>query len=359
MAAAVQIAQQIQSVAGLVEVVGISGDWPGMVKPRAYCPTDQNACEADAGRVDVEHVLRGFRDMLVAAGRSKGTQRVYVCLVRRWLLGGGAPGHLDSELFARWLRGYRERVSAAQVNGVIKACRAFYRAQALCSHCAPGEDLKLPAMRHLPPRAVRHFTLEQVADVLAAPDVDSWIGFRDHVLMRVLFETGVRASELVNVSMGDVLADGTVFVRRGRGVPDRYVPISQDLQALLAHWLARRREVRPGKRLVLFVGRHGRGLSARTVWAIVDRHSRASLGRAMGIAQLARAGKPWSGHYPHLLRATIAVTWHARGMPLTAIASLLGHASITTTARYVAVDIEQLRAAIARHPRNRLAVPPR
>lgn len=327
-----------------------------MVKPRAYRPIDRKACDADSGRVDVEHVLRGFRDMLVAAGRSNGTQRVYVCLVRRWLLAGGAPGHLDSSLFAQWLRGYRERVSAAQVNGVIKACRAFYRSQAACGHCSPGEDLKLPAMRHLPRRMIRHFTLEQVADVLAAPDVSTWIGFRDHVLMRVLFETGLRASELVHLSLGDVLADGMVFVRRGRGGRDRYVPITQDLQALLAHWVDRRREVKPGKRLVLFVGTHGRGLGQRTAWSIVNHHSRATLGRAMGIVHLASAGKPWSGHYPHLLRATIATAWHARGMPITAIADLLGHASIASTAHYVAVDLEQLRAAIAHHPRSRAAL---
>lgn len=305
--------------------------------------------------MDVEQVLRGFRDMLVAAGRAKGTQRVYVCLVRRWLLAGGAPGHLDTVLFARWLRGERARVSAAQVNGVIKACRAFYRSQAACGQCARGEDGKLPAMRHLPPRAVRHFTLEQVADVLSAPDVETWIGFRDHVLLRVLFETGVRSTELVQLSMGDVLADCMLFVRGATRGRDRYVPITQDLHALLAHWVDRRRVVRPGKRMVLFVGTRGRGLSARTVWSIVDRHSRAALGRAMGIAQLARAGKPWAGHYPHLLRATIATEWHARGMPLAAIADLLGHASIATTARYVAVDIEQLRAAVACHPRARSA----
>lgn len=324
-----------------------------MVIPRAYCPIDPAGLAAGADRsAEIEQVLAQFRALLAVMGRSVMTQRVYVGVVRRWLHAGGAPGHLDAVVCSAWLAARRRAVSTASVNTDIKALRAFYRGQAACGQCAKGEDAKLPQLRHLPDRLVRYLTLDQVADVLAMPDISTWCGFRDHVLLRVLFETGLRSGEITRLGMGDVLPDGMVFVHRGKGGRDRYVPITQDMQALIAHWIDRRRISRPGKRAALFLSHRGKPLSQRTVWHIVDKHTRAALGRAIGIVHMVGSGRPWQGQYPHLLRASIATAWHQRGMPVTAIAELLGHSSIATTAHYVAVDLEQLRKAIACHPRS-------
>lgn len=315
---------------------------------------NRKACEAEPGSLVHAAALARFDALLAGSGRSAVTRRLYGSIVRRWLDAGGVPGHLDAQACSMWLADARRAdLSVNTVNGRIKALRAFYRAMATMELCAPGEADRLPALRRVPQRLPRYLDDDQVAAVLAQPDVTTWQGLRDHVLLRTLYETGLRASELAALSVGDVLGDGLLFVRRGKGGRDRYVPITQDLHALLCHWMDRRRETGAGKRLVLFVGTHGRGLSRRTIWSIVDRHARAALGRALGIGVLARAGQPWQGHYPHLLRASIATHWHQRGMPITAIAQMLGHADVATTAHYVAVDLEQLRAAVAHHPRAR------
>lgn len=314
------------------------------MKPRTYCPIVPSACEADAGQVDVfGTVLGGFQGVLRAAGRTDGTQRVYVSLARRWLEAGGVPGHFDSARFSRWLRDYRREVSAAQVNGVIKAVRAFYRAMAVLGHCTPGEHAKLPRMRRVPAQTPRYWTPDQVAALVAAPDASTWLGLRDRAVLQVLADTGVRASELVALNLGDLLDDGTLYVRGARRDRDRYVPTTPALRATLADWIARRVEARPGKRAVLFVSTRGRRLSTDTVGRIVATHA-----RSFGLIALC-GGRAT----PTLLRNSLAVALTQRGMPITAAAQLLGHADVATTARFVAADLTPLRAAVAHHPRAR------
>lgn len=330
-----------------------SGYWPECMKVRAYCPIDPLACEAVPDRSGGLQVLGVFRDMLGAARRSVGTQRVFVGLVRRWLDAGGVAGHLDSGRFATFLRRERDRVGASQCNNIISACRAFYRAMAAAGHCAPGEDLRLPKLRRPPRPAPRYLTADQVAALLAAPDPRTWLGCRDAAVLRLLAGTGLRTGQLVGLTLGDVLADDMLYVRGSCRDRDRYVPLSPELRAAIDDWLRRRCEAHPGKRSALFVTARGLPMGADTARRIVDHHARASLGRAMGIAQLARAGVPWAGHSPALLRASAAMAWHDRGVPATTIAQLLGQADVASAVHYVAADIAPLRAAVAHHPRAR------
>jgi site-specific recombinase XerD len=65
----------------------------------------------------------------------------------------------------------------------------------------------------------------------------------------------------------------------------------------------------------------------------------------------AARSRPWTGQYPHLLRASMATTLLRHGCPLTAIMQMLGHTSLDSTARYLEADITHLREAIAKHPR--------
>jgi site-specific recombinase XerD len=127
------------------------------------------------------------------------------------------------------------------------------------------------------------------------------------------------------------------------------------------HWLRVRRALVRGKNNTLFVTHRGRAFrGGRTVWYIVNRHARAALGIGCGFDRVATTArrKPWTGHYPHLLRASMAAHMLARGCDLVAIAALLGHGSVTQTAEYLATDFPTLRAAAGLHPRaKRKAIP--
>src|SRR5690606_12368001 len=140
------------------------------------------------------------------------------------------------------------------------------------------------------------------------PDLSTFVGFRDHVIMATLYQCGLRAGELARLGLGDVLPDGLLYVH-GKGGRDRLVPYGGPGRALLEQYLQRRACTRPGKRSALFVTVHGRPLGgARAVWVIVNRYARRALGLAAGYGRLdaAARGRPWRGHYPHQLRAAFA-----------------------------------------------------
>lgn len=305
-------------------------------------------------QVDATDALTRFARIL-AGSRSPTTVRLYVGVVRRWLAFGGAVDRLDAGLLQRWLGDRRRQKAApATVNVDLKALRAFYDTMALIGACGQAESNNCPSNRRVPPRLVRAFDDGQVLAMLAAPDVSTFTGFRDSLMMRTLWEAGLRATELVGLGVGDVLPDA-VYVAAGKGGRSRWAPISAELYNLLVGYMQLRATTRPGKRAALWVTAAGRALrSRRSVWAIVSRWARATLGDAAGYDRVRRAARqrPWSGQYPHLLRASMATTLLRHGCPLTAIMQMLGHTSLESTARYLAVDITQLREAIAKHPRN-------
>ena len=344
-------------------------DWQRPLIPRGYRQHAQDpagaglsvaglAGPAQAADLDnaAREALRRFAQVLATAGRSANTRRLYGAAAARWLAAGGRPGHLDPALAARWL-GERRRAGCAPatLNLDVKAMRAFYRAMHVLGLTSAAESTKAPRQRREPQRLVRAYSAAEVRILLDAPPADTWTGARDRLLLRTLWETGLRGGELARLSIGDLLPEGLVFVdggKRGRG---RYVPIAAPLHAALLDWIgSRRREARPGKRSVLFVRQDGRGLAgAGAVWRIVSRYAQRALGTPCGFSRVRGARKPWTSHSPHVLRASIATALHAHGMPVSAVGELLGHASLDSTARYVAVDVEGLRAAVHSNPRLR------
>lgn len=305
-------------------------------------------------------IVARFDQVLATAGRSANTRRLYGAAVARWLAFGGNPGHLDPELASRYI-GERRRagLSAAALNLDVKAMRAFYRAMHVLGFTSATEGAKAPRQRREPRRLVRYYTDGEVSALVDAPDRSTWIGARDHLVLRTLAETGLRGGELARLELGDILPEGFLFVRAGKGGADRYIPIAAGLHAALLGWVSGPRcEARPGKRAVLFVTHNGRGLSGSgAVWRLFVKYARAALGAACGHQPVSGARgtsrKAWTGHSPHLLRASVATALQARGMPLNGVAEFLGHASLQSTVRYVSVDLGGLRGAIAKHPRLR------
>jgi site-specific recombinase XerD len=329
------------------------------VIPRRYSQEQCPEVESAVLSVDSRDALARFARIL-AGSRSPTTVRLYVGVARRWLAYGGAVDRLHADRLHQWLADRRrQHASPATVNVDIKALRAFYDTMALVGAAPQGESNNLPSNRRVPRRLVRWFTDDQVLAILSAPDVSTFVGFRDAVMLRTLWETGLRASELVNLGLGDVHPDA-VYVAAGKGGRSRWVPISAELHNLLQGYIALRTATRPGKRAALWVSHRGQALrSRRSVWLIVSQHARAALGTAVGYDRVRRAARqrPWSGHYPHLLRASMATTLLHHGCPLPAIMQMLGHSALESTACYLGADIEHLRAAIAKHPRHGSARP--
>lgn len=295
-------------------------------------------------------LLDAYGRFLRVCGRSPKTVLAYTAVVARFLP-VQEDGHADDPV-RRYLRARSGVLSPNSVNMEISALRSWFAWRHMVDP-AGWQPSGWPRMRRRPERLVRALDDHEVGVLLAAPDLSTLVGLRDHLIMATLYQCGLRASELVGLRLNDVLVDGLLHVH-GKGNKSRLVPFGGAWHGLLETYLQRRAAQRPGKRSALFVTKDGRALrDGRSVWVIVNRYARRSLGVGCGFSRLEAhtRGKPWQGHYPHLLRASFATELMKNGLDLFAIAQMLGHDNIDTTSRYLGVDIAHLRAAAAHHPR--------
>jgi len=179
---------------------------------------------------------------------------------------------------------------------------------------------------------------QQVEALLKAPPIQTDRGLRDRAMLELLYATGLRVSELVNLGILDLsLADGVVRVVEGKGGKDRLVPLGGEA----AHWLARyQKESRPsllGTRTsqALFVTARAQAMTRQSFWILIKKYAVAAGVRA-----------PIS---PHVLRHAFATHLLNHGADLRVVQLLLGHADISTTQIYTHVARERLQQLHARH----------
>ena len=179
--------------------------------------------------------------------------------------------------------------------------------------------------------------------VIHAPDTRSVIGYRDRTILEVLYSTGIRKSELNNLTLSDVDYDeGLLRVISGKGGKDRVVPVGRIACRYLENYI---KTVRP--MLIrdpyddhLFLSARGRKLSKNTLWEMVRKY-----------AKRARVTKDV---YPHCFRHSCATSMLKNKADIRVIQELLGHASLTSTQVYTHLAITDLKEIHARcHPREK------
>jgi site-specific recombinase XerD len=132
--------------------------------------------------------------------------------------------------------------SARSRNTRLAAIRSFFRYVAMTDpawllHCQ--RILAMPNKRYVK-RAVTFLDAEEIAALLAAPDRSTWAGRRDHALLLLAIQTGLRASELMNLRCGDVALGSGAHIRcMGKGRKERCTPLRRDTAKLLAAWIGK------------------------------------------------------------------------------------------------------------------------
>jgi integrase/recombinase XerC len=183
--------------------------------------------------------------------------------------------------------------------------------------------------------------LEQVQKLLEAPDDTDLLGARDRAMLEVLYSSGIRVSELVELDMSDMdLQEGILRVR-GKGRKDRLTPIgSQAIKALQHYFELRSGDVRlqsPATQRV-FLNKHGEALSTRSVRRKLDKY-------------LVEAGLD-PGISPHTLRHSFATHLLNNGADLRSVQELLGHQSLSTTQIYTHLTTTRVKQVYDQaHPR--------
>jgi integrase/recombinase XerD len=180
-------------------------------------------------------------------------------------------------------------------------------------------------------RPVTYWEPEVVAAILAEPDRATTFGARDHALLLFLYNTGARVSEAIGVRRRDLQLTRPHHVRlHGKGSKERLCPLWPETAAALAQLLPT--DVDDG---VVFRSRRGDQLSRDGVTYLLVKYARRA-SRGQPILRRSRVS-------PHILRHSCAVALLQAGVDITVIRDYLGHASIATTSRYVASNLQMKR----------------
>jgi integrase/recombinase XerD len=198
-------------------------------------------------------------------------------------------------------------------------------------------------MKRFDRRQIGFLSREHIEAIIAAPDMSTWIGRRDRVLLATLYNTGARVSEIIGIQVDDLNLSGCPSVRlRGKGRKERSIPLWTSTASELRHWL---REQSHTGTSPLFPSRAGSKLSRTNV---TERLQLAVKAAATAHSELARRKVT-----PHIFRHSLAMHLLQAGVDVAVIALWLGHESPTTTHMYVEADLAMKeRTLIALRPPN-------
>jgi integrase/recombinase XerD len=173
--------------------------------------------------------------------------------------------------------------------------------------------------------------------LLNAPDTMQPLGLRDKAMLEILYASGLRVSELVNLSVTSVSLDMGVLSVMGKGGKERMVPLGEEALLWLLRYLsgARQQILRDAISDALFVTQRGAAMTRQAFWYLIKRHALQA-----GLTRLPS---------PHVLRHAFATHLLNHGADLRVVQMLLGHADISTTQIYTHVARERLKQVHAKH----------
>ncbi|MDQ2766159.1 MAG: site-specific integrase [Gemmatimonadota bacterium] len=240
--------------------------------------------------------------------------------------------------------------TAATRNSRLAAIHSFARFAATNhpEHLELCQRVLAVPFKRARPRLVEYLEAREISAILDAPDRASPDGRRDHALMLTLFNTGARVQEILDVRPSDLQLVRPLQVRlRGKGRKERICPLWPRTVKVLRAFLTES-GVEPTSTQQLFRNRRGEPLTRFGVRYLLRKHTEHATTAVKTLAA--------KRVHPHVIRHTTAVHLLQAGVDLVTIGHWLGHASVETTNRYAAVDLETKRAAVAKaRPVGRVA----
>jgi integrase/recombinase XerD len=239
-----------------------------------------------------------------------------------------------------WVRSLSKGAASSQARK-LTALRMFARFM-VRERLRPDDFTELLSGPKLARRLPHSLSTAEVGRLLASPGGGDPASLRDRGLLELFYSSGLRVSELAALTLQQVdLKNGFARVF-GKGSKERVVPMGERARDAVGAWIASGRPhfVKAKTRSELFLNSRGTSLSRVGLWGIVKKHAKRA-----GITKVVK---------PHLLRHSFATHLLSGGADLRSIQEMLGHASISTTQIYTAVEGKRLLDQHARfHPRNK------
>lgn len=250
--------------------------------------------------------------------------------------------------YVAWLRGRNSAaapLAESSISRAVVAVRNFYKFNSKeYATVDPIHDFHPPK---IPKRLPKALTVGEITSLInyAFKEADV-ISLRDVALIEILYATGARISEVVNLSISDIAQlkeGGSLAVKlKGKGSKERVVPVGRYAREAVNDYLVRVRPMLESSRKTdaLFLNRRGQRLSRQSAWEIIT-----------SVASRAKIDRDVT---PHSLRHSFATHLLDGGADIRVVQELLGHSSVTTTQIYTMITIDKLRESYASaHPRAR------
>ncbi len=226
------------------------------------------------------------------------------------------------------------------IGRLIASLRRFYRycLRENLIQTDPTLQIESPKLPRSLPKSLNE---QEVEDLLNAPDINQSIGLRDRAMLELLYASGLRVSELVNISVNEVSTQDGVVRVTGKGSKTRLVPMGVEAADWIVRYLKYGRPEILQKKMsnYLFVTARATAMTRQAFWYLIKRY-----------ALQAGIHKPMS---PHVLRHAFATHLLNHGADLRVVQMLLGHSDISTTQIYTHVARERLKSLHSvHHPRG-------
>lgn len=236
-----------------------------------------------------------------------------------------------------WMR--EQGMAPATIARRLAALRSFYKYLVQEDYLKqnPAQDVQAPKPNKRLPVVL---SVSEVEQLIGQPDEAEPIGIRDRAILELLYATGLRVSELVNLDLQHINIPRKQLRCIGKGDSERIVPLGSISAQAVGKYIEKAREdlVSDPSEKALFVNHHGRRLTRQGIWKIVKRHARkADIDKKIT---------------PHTLRHSFATHLLENGADLRSVQELLGHADISTTQMYTHLTSGHLKDVYSRaHPR--------
>lgn len=295
-----------------------------------------------------------LRHLTIERGMAKNTLLAYKRDLAKYLEALEKVGITDSaEITEIVVRNFAQALVsekglvATSVARILAAVRGFHKFM-LFEGISDNDVSAAVKPPKAPKRLPKAISIQEVESLLkaAGPEPDDVAGaadiirVRDRAILELLYATGARVSEIVNMDLDDLI-DPEIVRLFGKGSKERIVPVGKYAQAAVAAYLVRVRPTLATLSLgtpALFLNQRGSRLSRQSIWQIIS-----------DSAQAAKLGVEVS---PHTFRHSFATHLLEGGADVRVVQELLGHASVTTTQIYTLVTVDALREIYASsHPR--------
>ena len=231
-------------------------------------------------------------------------------------------------------------LSTNTISRNLAAIKSFYRFLVLERYIDDNitSVLDSPKLWKRLPEVLR---LDEVERILKKPNLKNWLGIRDKAALELMYATGMRVSEIVNLKIEDLHLDAGFIKCRGKGEKERIIPVGKEATKAINRYLEKVRPELLKKGKIsgnLFITRLGGKMTRQTFWKMIKKYLKET-----------RIKKRVS---PHTLRHSFATHLLERGADLRVVQEMLGHANISTTQIYTHINKERLKFIHTKyHPR--------